>query len=256
MGFFDRLKNSWKIFKLSFSLLKKDKSLIAIPVLMLLSFLFLFGTFGTLFFVYKLESNYIFNIIFLFIMYFVMVFLAAAQSWMIYEVFKGKNTTIGSGFNRALKNFGDIFAFVITIILIRIFSSWLRGKGRAGEFAGGFINYLTRLAGKLVLPAMIITERNFKESVSQLKDSIKAIPEIATYEIGIRSLTGLVFFISIIISFLFGSAFGFIIGLVLFIILICLMILLSVYVNVTYYTLLYLTLIEKKKIKELKLYIK
>ena len=256
MGFFDRLKNAWKIFKLSFSLLKKDKSLIAIPIFMLLSFFVLFGIFGYLFFIYKLESNYVVLILFLFIMYFVMVFLAAAQSWMVYEVFKGKNTTVGSGFKRAIQNFGDILAFVVTIVLIRIFSSWLHGKGKVGEMAGGFINYLAGLAGKLVLPAMIITERNFKESIMQLKDSIKAIPEIATYEIGIRPLTTLAFFIVILTSILFGFTFGFIVGLILFVIFIGLMILLSVYVNETYYTLLYLTLIEKKKIKGLNLYIK
>jgi len=54
MGFFDRLKNVWKIFKLSFVLLKKDKSLIFIPAIMLLSLPILFFIFWRLYYVFSL----------------------------------------------------------------------------------------------------------------------------------------------------------------------------------------------------------
>lgn len=256
MGFFDRLKNAWKIFKLSFALLKKDKSLIVIPILMIFSSLILFGIFGFLMYYYKLSSNYILFFAFLFILYFVMTFLAAAQSWMVYEVLKGKNATTISGFKRAFGNIGDILVFVFSVVFIKMLSSWLRGKGRAGQMAGSLIDYLTGLAGKLVLPAMIITERNFKESVVQLKDSLKAVPEIATYEIGIRPLMTLVFFIGLLLALMLGSSLGIFVGFIFFLILLSLMILISVYINETYYTTLYLTLIEKKKIKGLDLYIK
>ncbi len=262
MGFFERLANAWKIFKLSFSLLSRDKSLIAVPILMVLSFFILIfiliGALGFLNFYYKTSSDnyikYIIFLIFLFVLYLIMVFLSSAQSWMVYEVLKGKNTNVKSGFKRAIQNFGDILAFVFIIVLIRIFSSWLRGKGRVGEATGGIIDYISGIAGKLVLPAMIITEKNFKESVMQLKDSIKAIPEIATYEIGIRPLITVAVFIGIILALIFMFSFGLFIGLILFLIWICLIILISVYVNETYYTILYLALIEKKKIKNLKLF--
>ncbi len=259
MSFWYRLKNAWNIFKLSFSLLKKDKSLIAIPVLMLLSLIILMGIFWYLNYVQILYRNYITYLIFLFVMYFILTFLAAAQSWMVYEVLRGKDTTVKSGFKRAIQNFGDILTFVFTVILIRIFSSWLRKKGMIGQAAGSFIDYVTGIAGKLVLPAMIITERNFKDSVIQLKDSLKAIPEIAIYEIGIRPLTALFFFIGVFITILLSFSsfifpiFGFLAGIIFLLIWLLIMMLLSVYVNNTYYTILYLTLIEKKKIPGLKL---
>ncbi len=258
MGFFDRLKNSWNIFKLSFSLLSKDKSLIAIPVLMLLSFFIFILLFIPLSIISGdlINSNYFYIIVIITMILFYLwtTFLAAAQSWMVYEVLQGKDTTVKSGLKRAINNLLDIIAFVSVMIVIRIFSSWLRNKGRIGGYAGGFIDYISGIAGKLVLPAMIVTERNFKEAVEQLKHSIKVIPEIATYEIGIRPLTTLTIFIGLFLSFLFGISFGLFIGIIFFFIIILFITLLSVYINNTYYTILYLTLIEKKKIKGLNLF--
>jgi len=252
MGFFDRLRNAWKIFKLSFNLLKKDKSLVFIPVFMMFSSLI----FILLFISEQIYSNLITLFLILILFYFWITFLGAAQSWMVYEVLKGKNTNVSSGFKRASNNLWDIIQFVAVMIFIKIISSWLRGKGRIGEYAGRFINYISGIAGKLVLPAMIITERNFKDAVKQLKHSLKIVPEIAAYEIGIRPLTTLAFFIGLFLAFLFGVGFGFIIGIGFLFVYILFIILLSVYVNDTYYTVLYLTLIEKKKIKGLNLFIK
>ena len=50
---------------------------------------------------------------------------------------------------------------------------------------------------------------------------------------------------------MFGLAFGTVVGIVLFVLLLVAMSLLSILVEQIYYTLLYLTLIEKKKVKGL-----
>ena len=258
MEFFERLKNSWKIFKLSFSLLSKDKSLMIIPVLMLISFFILILLFilSPFFAINLINSNYNYIVFILLavLFYFWIIFLEAAQTWMVYEVLQGKDTTLKSGLKRAINNIGDLIAFVSVMLLIRIFSSWLRNKGRIGEYAGNFIDYISGIAGKLVLPAMIVTEKNFKEAAEQLKHSIKAIPEIATYEIGIRPLTTLAFFAGLFLSFLLGISLGFFVGIIVFFIAMLFTILLSVYINNSYYTILYLTLIEKKKVKGLNLF--
>jgi len=270
MGFFDRLANAWKIFKLSFSLLKRDKSLIIIPILTGLSLILIMYPFiiSLLLHLKGIETDiyfqnqslklllFIFIFLSLFIFYLWNIFLASAQSWMIYEVLQGKNTTLISGFSRAFKNIFDILYFGINILVLSALTSLIKGKGKVGDAVGGTINYLAGIAGRLVIPAMIITERNFRESVIQLKESIKTIPEIATYEIGIRPLINLIFWVGIIICFVFGFILGFYIGVILFALLILLITAISNYINHTYYTLVYLTLIEKKKIKGLDLYIK
>ena len=256
MGFFDRLKNSWDIFKFSFGLIKKDKSLIAIPVLMFASVIALIIIFILAFFAGGTVSNagiYFWMILFLFFNYFINTFYASAQSWMVHEVVQGKDTTIASGFKRAFRNFFDILVFVFVSIIIKILASGLKRRGIVGKLSGGFIQTISGIAGKLVIPSMIITERHFGQAIIQLKDSYKAIPEIATFEIGIRPLISLTTIIGLFLDFVMFLSFGIFVGIIFFALWLIVMMLFSVYINTTYYTLVYLTLIEKKKIKGLKL---
>ena len=238
MGFIERLKNSWDIFKFSLGLIKKDKSLIAIPILMFVSVVALIIIFILAFFAGSIKEPganagiYFWGIVFLFFNYFITTFYASAQSWMVHEVVQGKNTTVASGFKRAFRNFFDILAFVFVFIIIKTISG---------------------IVGKLVIPSMIITERHFGQAVMQLKDSYKAIPEIATFEIGIKPLISLTTIAGLFLAFIMFISFGIFIGIVSFILWVIVIMLFSVYINTTYYTLVYLTLIEKKKIKGLKL---
>jgi len=254
MGFLDKLSNAWYIFKTSLSFIKKDKSLLSIPIILILSSIFFFILFILILFKPIISTIFIFNfIIFLFLMYIWTTFLGSAQAWMVHEVALGKDTTLASGIKRAFKNIPDILLFALATLIISIIVGSLRKRGTLGNLAGDFISLVTGIAGKLVLPAMIITERNFIESIKQLGQAIKAIPEIAVFEIGIRPLTTLLIFISIGLSFLFGISLSPIIGIILFLILFLIIIIFSILINQIYYTLLYLTLIEKKKVPGLKL---
>src|SRR3989344_6613366 len=211
MGFFDRLANAWNIFVTSLLFILKDKSLLIIPFLLIFSVVFFCILFVWLIYSPSILSFVLlFNaIIFIFIMYLWTTFLSAAQSWMVHEVAQDKDATLISGFKRSIKNIFDIILFAIVKLLIGLVVGSLRRKyGRVGHTAGGFIELITGIAGKLVIPAMIITERSFIESVKQLGQAIKVIPEIATFEIGIRPLTGLLTGISLgflAIYFLTGS---------------------------------------------------
>ena len=252
MSFTGRLANAWYIFKTSLSFIKKDKSLIIVPVLLVLS-LFLFIIVILVMYARQTSSILIF-FIFMLIIYLWGIFLGAAQSWMVHEVAQGKDTTFLSGIKRAIKNIPDILLFAIVTLIISMIVGSLKKRGTLGHLAGNFISLITGIAGKLVLPAMIVTERNFIDSVKQLGQAIKAIPEIAVFEIGIKPLTMLSLIISIGIAFLFGIAFSPLIGIILFAILLLAIIIFGILIEQIYYTLLYLTLIEKKKIPGLKLH--
>lgn len=254
ISFWDKLKNAWKIFKTSFSFIGKDKSLLIIPFIMLFSgILFCVGLFLIFFGGGGRAGLYLSYILLMFFSYLWFTFLGAAQAWMVYEVAKGKDATLASGLKRAFHNFFDIVAFAFTSLAIAIISGYLRGKGRMGEVAGGFINKLAGIAGKLVLPAMIITERNFGDAVKQLSKSLQALPEIAAYEIGIGPLTFLSFWLGLGVAILFGLVFGFFTGIIVFALIALALIILSILVNQIYYTLVYLTLMEKKKFRGLDL---
>jgi hypothetical protein len=251
MGVFDRLKNSWKLFSYSFKLLGKDKSLIALPVIMFFSSAALLVVLGLLYFgaIFVLDKIYlyIFGLLLLLIFYFWSTFLASAQSWMVYEVTKGKDTTVGSGFGRAGKNFFDILWFSLAVLAIAVISRALKDKGKIGQISAGFLDVVSGIVGRLVLPAMIITEQSFGQAVMSLGKSLKSWPEVVTYEVGIRPLKAFFVYVGVIASILLMFV-NFIIGVIFLVIYIVLFVMVTKYVEITYYTLLYIVVIEKKKI--------
>jgi hypothetical protein len=174
---------------------------------------------------------------------------------MVYEVAKGKNTTLYSGLVRALKNTKDIVFFSIASFVVSIIIGIIRGKKDKGitsavrGAAADIVSFATGIAKKLVLPAMIVTDKNFWESVKNLKTSIKATPEILIYEIGIKPIITTITFIFFILCGILVWV-GFLwTGITVFVIAIVFIGLLSSLINQIYYTLIYLVLIEKKKIK-------
>jgi len=255
MAIFDRLSNAWNIFTTSFAFIGRDKSLVIVPVLMLLSGIF-FGVLGIILLSLLSSLDELFRwgigILYLLFVHVWMTFLGAMQSWMVHEVAQYKDATIASGFKRAAENLLDIASYAVVFLAISLVASALRKRGRIGEIGAGFIDLFAGIIGKLALPAMIITERTFVEALSQLKESIHALPEIAAYEVGIRPIT----FVAIILGI--GATIGLaqlsLMGAIIFtIIYVILLTLLTNFINNTYYTLLYLSLIEKKPVPGLSL---
>lgn len=276
MTFFDRLRNAWELLKLTFQFLKRDKSLLAIPILLPIVNLAAFTLFAIMavFIIHAVPENtpattsniagIIILALFFFIMSFANTFFGAAHSWMVYEVTQGKDTTLSNGLRRALHNFFDIFLFALATMLVRIATNFLRGNKKEGFDAGyiirnmlaNWIDTLTTVLGKLVLPAMIITEKTFTESVTDLKQSVHTWPEILAFEVGVQPLvnlaTGIISFIFLIFTILtLPTLFGWFFLTILILTLLAGSVLKS-FVNATYYTLLYIALVQKKKITGVK----
>jgi hypothetical protein len=271
MGIFDRLRNSWILFKTSLAFLKRDKSLLAVPLLLPVVNIVALGiaaVIGVLMWASvgfrQGIAQFIFIVVFLLVMTFVNTFMAATQSWMVFEVAKGKDTALASGLKRAWHNLGDVILFTLTMVGIKLLAAALRGRRRNGFDVTSMIRgvlantleTLTSIIGKLVLPAMIVTEKTFGEAVKDLQNSAKTWPEVLAFEFGIGPLTSLVFFASLIvlagIAFVLYPVLG--IGALIFTAILLLLVILTLsilgsFVNSTYYTLLYIALVEKKHIK-------
>ncbi len=256
MGFIKRLQNAWEIFKTSIAFIGRDKSLLAVPALMVVAGIGLCVLF-LLMLPWMLISPGRFPLIilgFVILAQFIMNFLGAMQCWMVHEVARGKDATVASGFGRALKETPDIIIYSIVFLILSCIPRKKNG-GIGALIYNLFVSILQvfiTIAGKLILPAMIITERTFWQSVKQLKQAMKAWPEILLFEVGVRPLMGLLFGVGFIIT-LFTFFISPVIAIVFFVFLILAEILLSVFINNTYYTLLYISLIEKKNVKGLKL---
>lgn len=276
MAIFDRLGNAWQLFKLSLDFVRRDKSLLAVPILLPIVNLILFATFAVVIVLGLLagvvtSERYlvlaIIGVVYLFISLFINTFLGAAHSWMVFEVAKGKDATLGSGMRRAGHEWFDIAKFAAVMTLIKIIASLIRGQRKQGfdigyqarNAAASALEGITGIIGKLVLPAMIITDKTFGESVKELRQSLKTWPEILAFELGIGPIVGIVFLLALVailvVSFaLSGISFlgAIIFGVLAFVLLIIALNVLSTLVNMTYYTLLYLALVEKKRIKDAK----
>lgn len=159
---------------------------------------------------------------------------------------------------RATINIADIIIYSFVYLLISILLSKLRERSTHGipctSTAASILDIIAGIAGKLVIPGMIITDKHFFQAVKDLGKALKNIPEIAAYEIGIGPLTTLATFLSVGISILLAMTLGIYAGLFLFALLFITILVLTKLVDQIYYTLLYITLIEKRKIKGLKLY--
>jgi|GEM_PF-5872133 len=270
---FARLKNSWLLFTTTLSFIKKDRSLLAVPVILPFANLGLLiilavMAFGVFIFGARTElAWFAFGVIALFLSFLLNTFFAAAHSWMVFEVAKGKDTTLSSGLRRASHNLADIIWFSIVMTLVHVITGLLRGKRQNGMDIGSairnmlanMIEGLVGILGKLVLPAMIVTDKTFKEAVVDLKRSAKTWPEVLAFEIGLGPLFGLAFFaIAIVLGLLayavspFIGMYALIAFIISLVIVIIAMGILSKFVNATYYTLLYLALVEKKHIHGVK----
>ena len=258
MGFLDRLKNAWKIFATSFAFMGRDKSLLIVPLLMVLAGIALCVVFLLLLpWLMISPGRFPVTVVgFVFAAQFILTFLGAMQCWMVHEVAQGKDATVGSGLKRAVHEIGDILLYSIVFFLLALIPKGKRGKGGILNMLfliiGEILRFLISVAGKLILPAMIITDRHFGQAVKQLKHAIRAWPEILLFEAGIRPLMQILFgigFVFVIVTFFVMPM----TAIAMLVILIVLIQLLTVFINNTYYTLLYLTLIEKKKVKGLKL---
>lgn len=254
MGFVDRLSNSWNIFKTSFDFLRRDKSLMLVPVIGVLFIIAFLALFFFLALPFVQIGGWWLLILFLLIMNIIAVFFSSVQVWMVYEVALGKDATLASGFKRAFGNIFDIVFFVIASLIIGSVLRAIRERGGiAGEIGAGVAGVFVGIAQKLVIPAMIISENNFWESVKQLGKALKAAPEIAVYEIGVGPLLVIAALIWSGFSFLVMLVLGLIPAVIVFFVGIVLLIYVYDLIDKIYYTLLYLTLIEKKKVKGLKL---
>jgi len=176
MGFFDRISNSWNIFKISFDFLRRDKSLMLVPVIGVLTIAAALILFFFLAAPLLQSGGWLLMILFLLIINIIAVFFAAIQSWMVYEVAVGKDATLSSGAKRAFNNLFDIILFVIASLVVGSVLRAVREKGGVfGEIASGAAGVFVGIAQKLIIPAMIIGERNFWDSVKYLGKATKVL---------------------------------------------------------------------------------
>lgn len=263
----DKLSDTIEIFKRTFGLIRQHPKLalpfvfmvlLSIVPIVLIGLLLLFGS-ATL----TLQIAIIFLALLAISLYFINTFFGAVNCWMVSRALKGEEPSFGGGLKRAFSNFFDILTFAVVSFSINVIASRLRAGGGKG-IIGMILSVLMRSVAfiieqgwkystYIVLPDMIISERNFVDSLKTVPNIIKKIPEYLAggfaFDIIMWVVNAFIFMICLVFFGIFWMLTDFMTALiptiVLFVLLIVIKQVLYFTMKSTYFTVLYVEIYEK-----------
>ena len=198
MGFYSALRDTWSLTKDTFKVIGRDRAILKPTIaqirLSMLFFLFLILSGGAFLFT-RGGVRIVFLAVFLFFLMlifplfpFIKMYYRAAQCWMVYHVFTGKEVSYKDGLKRARKNKGDIFILGLFDIILTALARKLKGGMNSGG-AGILLGILRWILGKgveegwdlighFLLPAAIIEDKNVMQVLPEIKNIRKNVPAV------------------------------------------------------------------------------
>lgn len=219
MGFFDRLKNGWKLAKVSLRTINENRELLLFPVFSTISLILILSTFfgGSYFLIGDsvegvLENESVSDIsaygmifIYYLINFFVVVFFNSALIHCAMKHFNDEPTSLGDGFQFALSRIGRILSWAIVSATVGTILQFISESGRIGQFIVSLIGAAWSILTFFVVPVLIYEDKS-------IFDSIKSSTNMMKEKWG-ESLAGNVSFSLIMILGLFGAVgIGFLLG--------------------------------------------
>lgn len=190
MGFFDSLNDTMSLGKNTFTIIGKNteilKPTIAQIKIALVLYILLIASIFSIFYangaLQIIGWLLVFPLLLVFFLFpYVKTYYKAAQCWIVYNAFGGKNITYQDGLKRANENKGDIITLatidIITGIIVNQLKNGKRPEGLFGiiigivlSFIGTIIEEGWDLISHFLLPASIIEEKTVREVLPELKD--------------------------------------------------------------------------------------
>jgi hypothetical protein len=230
MSFIDRLSNGWEISKLSFRVLKANKSLIIFPILSGLSLLIILGSFFTAIFAglgWDIENlgttnklvSYGLTFICYLINYFVVVFFNMALIHCARLYFQGEEVSVSKGIQFSMSRIGAIFSWAVFAATIGLLLRAIQENlGTVGKIITGLIGIVWSVATFFTVPILAYEKGTpwdaLKKSSSMMRDKWGESLG-ATFSFGLLQFVA--FIILIVPAFLIGMLnifAGIIVGLV------------------------------------------
>jgi hypothetical protein len=258
---FENIFKGFSFIKESFSLITKDRDLIKPSIYSI--FFGLFFTVITGIAIYlstaMMPQEVVYILVFLVLLgeYYISYFFTGMTAFLVYDYFKDGDATMSEAWAAAKKNAVTLFYLSIISAIVKVVTGVLRGRrgrerGAAGGLADmvlGFIERVWTVATYLIIPAIVIEDRDLKGAVARASDIIqKNLLPIGVGEIAVGLVTGLLsiigFIVAIVLGFsIFGAmsnATGAILAILIAAVIIVLVIALSMYVTTAYHTCLFL----------------
>lgn len=258
---FENIFKGFSFIKESFSLITKDSDLIKPSIYSIfVSIAFTIITFIPLFLIKNLFPEGIFIVVLFLVVlgnYYISYFFTGMTAFLVYDYFKDGDATMSEAWAATKKNALTIFYLSIVSAVVKLITSFLRGKAQknrsvAGGFSGMILNFIESVwtvATYFIVPAIVIEDRNLKGAIERATYIIKRnLLPIGVGEIAVGFVTGILSFIGFIIAIAVGfiifgilpGAVGAMIAILIVLILIILIIALSMYITTAYHTCLFL----------------
>lgn len=219
MGFFDRLKNGWKLAKVSLRTINENRELLLFPVFSTISLILILATFfgGSYFLIgdsiegilenESVSDVFAYGMIFIYylINFFIVVFFNSALIHCAMKHFNDEPTSLGDGFQFALSRVGKILSWAIVSATVGTILQIISESGKIGQFIASLIGAAWSVLTFFVVPVLIYEDKS-------VFDSIKSSTNMMKEKWG-ESLAGNVSFTLIMILGLVGAiGTGFLLG--------------------------------------------
>lgn len=163
-----RIQNSWELFKASAAVLRQDKELILFPLASSIATILVMIVFAVpmaLVGVFENVSNggdpgavgYVLTFLFYVVMYFVVIFANSALVGAAMIRLEGGDPTLKDGFDIAMKHVSNILGYAIIAATVGMILRWIRERGGiAAQIAAWFGEMAWNLATYLVVPVLVV----------------------------------------------------------------------------------------------------
>lgn len=226
MGLMATLNDSIGLLKNTFAVIARNpaifKPTLAQIIIGTVIWLLLIGSF-TILFLIQIPSLILISILMLLISVglwilfpFIKMYYRAAQSWIVYNTFKGNNISHKDGIARARQNKTDIFILGLLEIMFNALAKKLKqGSGNSGglwailnillKMTGALVEEAWDLVGHFLLPGSIIPEKTVGEALSDIKNLKNNVPASLVGALGIDfvgdAIRGYITFVFLLIFF-------------------------------------------------------
>lgn len=167
-----RLSNSWNLFKLSASVLRRDKSLTAFPVLGAIASVVVFAVFGGIFWATGISETtdsagststaiepigWVIGAIFYIVAAFVTVYFQAALTAAADKSLRNEDTTVGDGIAAANERIPQIFAWSVVLAVVSMIIRIIEERfGFLGRIIAGLFGAAWNIVTFLAVPIIVI----------------------------------------------------------------------------------------------------
>ena len=201
---FQRLENSWRLVKASWSVLRADKELLVFPIvsagatlLLTLTFFiptfFLFSAGGALTRSDSLNPLWFFFLAAFYVIEYIIIFFcntALVGAAMIR--LQGGDPTLSDGFRIAFEHFGQIVAYAFISATVGMVLRWLSERGVLGRIVAGLLGLSWNIATYLVVPVLVMENVGPLEAIQRSTGLLrKTWGEQIAGHVGISAVFGL-----------------------------------------------------------------